>query len=272
MLYVIGNPIKHSFSPMIHNYWMMKYGIRLKYEQLLVRKADLERVVNEVRHNKVLGLNVTLPYKVQIIPYLDSLHETARESGAVNTVYKNKQKKIEGANTDGMGFCSYLEKDKSFNFNGKSILVLGAGGSARGIISEMVKRKTLKINVMNRTEKKAFEIVEFYKNQPTQIIAEKWNTDKPFENIDLIINTTSFGMGKNEHIKLNTQKLKQPTIVIDIIYNPRQTMFLEDQREKGFDVYNGIGMLVRQAAASFNFWFNIELNKNDITEIKKRIE
>lgn len=125
---------------------------------------------------------------------------------------------------------------------------------------------------MNRTEKKAFEIVEFYKNQPTQIIAEKWNTDKPFENIDLIINTTSFGMGKNEHIKLNTQKLKQPTIVIDIIYNPRQTMFLKDQKDKGFTVYNGIGMLVRQAAASFNFWFNIELNKNDITEIKKRIE
>ena len=272
MLYVIGNPIKHSYSPIIHNYWMAKYGIKLKYEQLLVRRGELEKVVNEVRHNNILGLNVTLPYKVEIIPYLDSLHETARESGAVNTVYKNKQKKIEGANTDGIGFCSYLEKDKQFNFNGKSILVLGAGGSAKGIISEMVKRKTLKINVMNRTEKKAVEIAEYLKKQTTQVIAEKWNTNKPFKNIDLIINTTSYGMRKNEHIKLNTQQLKQSTIFIDIIYNPRQTMFLKDQGNKGFRVYNGIGMLVRQAAASFNFWFNIELNINDIIEIEKRIE
>ena len=257
---------------MIHNYWMMKYGIKQKYEILLVKKEELGKIVNEVRHNNVLGLNVTLPHKVQIIPYLDTLHETARESGAVNTVYKNKHKKIEGANTDGIGFCSYLEQDECFNFKGKSILVLGAGGSAKGIISEMMKRKPLKIKVMNRTEKKSLEIAEYYKNQPTQVIAEKWNTNKPFENIDLIINTTSFGMEKTEHIKLNTQKLEQPTIVIDIIYNPRQTMFMKDQRNKGFTVYNGIGMLIRQAAASFNFWFNIELNKDDIAEIKRRIE
>ena len=272
MLYVIGNPIRHSFSPTIHNYWMNKYGIKNKYEQLLVRKEELEKVINEVRQNSILGLNVTLPYKVQIIPYLDSLHITARESGAVNTVYKNKQQKIEGANTDGIGLCSFLEKDKLFNFNGKSILVLGAGGSAKGIISEMVKKRTSKIKVMNRTAKNAFEIAEYYKNRSTEIIAEEWNTSKPFKNIDLIINTTSFGMGKNEHIKLNTHKLKKTTIVVDIIYNPKQTLFLKEQRDKGLTVYNGIGMLIRQAAASFNFWFNIELSKNDITEIEKRIE
>ena len=272
MLYVIGNPIKHSFSPMIHNYWMKKYGIKLKYEQMLVRKQELRKVINEVRDDNILGFNVTLPHKVEIIPYLDSLHDTARKSGAVNTVYKNRKKKIEGANTDGVGFCSYLEKDKRFNFYEKSILILGAGGSAKGIISEMVDRKISRINVMNRTEKKAEEIASQYKNHPTKVIAEKWNINKPLENVDLIVNTTSFGMEANEYIKLNTQNLKQSAIIIDIIYNPRQTMFLRDQRNRGFTVYNGIGMLIRQAAASFKFWFNIELNRNDIIEIEKIIE
>ena len=270
MLYVIGNPIKHSYSPIIHNSWIAKYGIKTKYNKLLVKESEIGGIIEDIRRRKIIGINVTLPYKETILSYLDTLHESARKSGAVNTIYRNGLNKVEGANTDGIGFCSYLEKDLSFDFYGKDILILGAGGSAKGIISELVKREVSQITIMNRTIQSAEKILEIYKKCNTRIIAKKWDTEKVDNKVKLVVNTTSFGMKEGEQINLNTTGLSRSTIFCDIIYNPPETLLLRTLRSKGFTAVNGLGMLIRQAAASFKFWFNIEPNPNDIRKVEKK--
>ena len=272
-LFVIGKPVKHSLSPLIHNYWIKKYQLGLEYKKMEVEKDLLASLVEKIRKGKITGLNITLPYKKDIIPYIDEISHTAKDIGAINTVFLRK-KKVYGENTDGVGFTRALEKKTKFNFSNKSIFVLGAGGASYGIISNLIKKKVRKIYVANRTSHKTKQLINFFQNKNKNLNLEfvDWKNLVPTSDVDLIINTTSLGMNENESLEIDTYNLREKVIFVDIVYNPKETELLKIFKKQGFICMNGLSMLIEQAAVSFELWFNISLNNKDIEEVKKICE
>ena len=237
-----------------------------------VEKESLPSLIENVRERKITGLNITLPYKKDIISYIDEVSYSAKDIGAINTVFKKN--KVYGENTDGIGFTRALEKKTKFNFSNKSIYILGAGGASYGIISELIKKKVKKIYVTNRTKQKTIQLINFFKTKNKEINLEfvEWKDLVPNSDVDLIINTTSFGMKDNECLKIDINNLKDTLIFVDIIYNPKETELLKLFKKEGFVCMNGLSMLIEQAAVSFELWFNISLNNKDIEEVKKICE
>ena len=272
-LFVIGKPIKHSLSPLIHNYWINKYELGLEYKKMEVERDLLPSLIENVRDKKITGLNITLPYKKDIISYIDEVSYSAKDIGAINTVFL-RGNKVYGENTDGIGFTRALEKKTKFNFSNKSIYILGAGGASYGIISELIGKNVEKIYVTNRTKQKTIQLIKHFKTKNKEIKLEfvEWKDLAPNSDVDLIINTTSFGMKDNECIKINMNNLRDTLIFVDIIYSPKETELLKLFKKEGFVCMNGLNMLIEQAAVSFELWFNISLNNKDIEEVKKICE
>ena len=270
-LCVIGKPLKHSFSPIIHNYWLRKYSKPYIYEKKEIDSSFLPNIISQMKNKKLIGVNVTIPYKRSVYNLLKNLDINAKKSKAVNTIYL-KNEKVFGQNTDGVGYCQALKQEMNFNVMNKNILVLGSGGASFGIVSELINRGVSKIIVSNRTLEKSYELIKNFKNKITKFEVMKWEELKPSSTTDLIINTTSFGMKKNQEIQVNIQNLKNSTIYSDIIYNPKKTLTMKIFEDKGFLTQNGLGMLVNQAAEAFRLWFNINLTKQDINEAKDLCE
>ena len=272
-LFVIGKPIKHSLSPLIHNYWINKYELGLEYKKMEVERDLLPSLIENVRDKKITGLNITLPYKKDIISYIDEVSYSAKDIGAINTVFL-RGNKVYGENTDGIGFTRALEKKTKFNFSNKSIYILGAGGASYGIISELIGKNVAKIYVTNRTKQKTIQLIKHFKTKNKEIKLEfvEWKDLAPNSDVDLIINTTSFGMKDNECIKINMNNLRDTLIFVDIIYSPKETELLKLFKKEGFVCMNGLNMLIEQAAVSFELWFNISLNNKDIEEVKNICE
>ena len=272
-LFVIGKPIKHSLSPLIHNYWINKYQLGLEYKKMEVEKELLPSLVENIREGKITGLNITLPYKKDIISYVDEVSHSAKDIGAINTVFL-RVNKVYGENTDGIGFTRALEKKTKFKFSNKSIYILGAGGASYGIISELIKKKVKKIYVTNRTKQRTIQLLNFFKSKNKEINLEfvEWEELMPNSDVDLIINTTSFGMKDNECLKIDINNIRDTLIFVDIIYSPKETELLKFFKKEGFVCMNGLSMLIEQAAVSFELWFNISLNNKDIEEVKKICE
>ncbi len=272
-LFVIGKPINHSLSPLIHNFWIKKHQIDLEYKKMEVDKDTLPSLIEKVRSREITGLNVTLPYKKDIIMYIDEISYSAKDIGAVNTIFLKKNK-VYGDNTDGIGFTRSLEKQTEFNFKNKSIYILGAGGASYGIISELIKKKIQTIYIANRTKQKTIQLINYFKSkdQDLNLKFADWEDLSPGSDVDLIINTTSFGMMENEFLEINIDNLKDTLILVDIIYNPKETELLKFFRKKGFFCMNGLNMLIEQAAVSFELWFKISLGNKDIEEVKKICE
>ena len=272
-LFVIGKPIKHSLSPLIHNYWINKYQLGLEYKKMEVEKELLPSLVENIREGKITGLNITLPYKKDIISYVDEVSHSAKDIGAINTVFL-RGNKVYGENTDGIGFTRALEKKTKFKFSNKSIYILGAGGASYGIISELIKKKVKKIYVTNRTKQRTIQLLNFFKSKNKEINLEfvEWEDLMPNSDVDLIINTTSFGMKDNECLKIDINNIRDTLIFVDIIYSPKETELLKLFKKEGFVCMNGLSMLIEQAAVSFELWFNISLNNKDIEEVKKICE
>lgn len=270
-LCVIGKPLKHSFSPIIHNYWLRKYSKPYIYEKKEIESSFLPDIISQMKNKKLIGVNVTIPYKRNVYNLLKNLDKNAKKSKAVNTIY-TKGEKVFGQNTDGVGYCQALKQEMNFDVMNKNILVLGSGGASFGIVSELINRGVSKIIVSNRTLEKSYELMKNFKNKITKFEVMRWEELKPSSNTDLIINTTSFGMKKNQEIQVNIQNLKNSTIYSDIIYNPKKTLTMKTFEDKGFLTQNGLGMLVNQAAEAFRLWFNINLTKQDINEAKDLCE
>ncbi len=270
-IYVIGKPIKHSMSPIIHNYWLTKYSKSHIYKKKEVNKAFLPQIIKQIKEHKIIGANITIPYKKDMFKLLDNLDKNAIQSKAVNTIYR-KENLIFGENTDGVGYCEALKREKKFEISNKNVLVLGSGGASFGIISELINRKVAKIVISNRTKKRGVELIEKFQNNDTKFKLIDWKKIEPDSSIDLIINTTSFGMNENETIKINMKNLKDSIIYSDIIYKPKKTQTMRIFERKGFITQNGLGMLVNQAAESFKLWFNINLTSQDIIEAKELCE
>ena len=271
-LLVIGNPVKHSKSPLIHNYWLKERKLDFVYDKRLVEENDLENIISDIKFNKIKGINITLPYKRLITKYCDEIEDNALNTGAINTLYK-KGNKLIGANTDGPGFCNALKEETQITFKNAKIFVIGAGGAARGILFEIIKQPVLEITIINRTIDKSIQLKKELDqlNKNILIKTQIWtNKTVPFD-YNLVINSSSYGMQLDEDLDINFSKIKKNSIICDIIYNPQETSFLKRAKKEEFKIINGLGMLVHQASESFQRWFNISLTNEEILEVKALI-
>ena len=252
---VIGNPIAHSLSPKLHNFWLNENNIKAIYDKEQLNENNLESIIQEFKNGKVDGINVTIPFKKSILPFLDQLTPIAKETQSVNTVFK-KDNKVFGDNTDVEGFRCAL-KHINYNAKNKKIFILGAGGVVTSIIKALKRIGVSEIILSNRTKKKADVIKEIY---PDLKIVE-WGETPDF---DMIINATSLGLKKTDEIKLNYKKLGPHKLFYDIIYNPAETNFLIEAKKFGNQVENGRMMFIYQAQLSFKIWHNIlpKINQN----------
>ena len=247
-LLVIGNPINHSLSPKLHNYWIKKYKIDAVYEKKLLNNNEIEGLIFNIREEKIHGINITVPFKKMVIPFLDELSEEAKISQSVNTVYK-KDNRIIGDNTDIEGFKCSLEKTEP-KIKNKKALILGAGGVVPSIIIALKRMQIEKIYLSNRTESKAMELK---KNFP-EIEIIKWGVTL---DSDIIINATSIGLRKGDEININYQKISKDSFFYDVIYNPPETNFLKNAKKHGGITKNGKMMFIYQAQKAFFIWHKV---------------
>ena len=253
--FVIGNPISHSLSPKLHNYWIKKNNIKAEYLKKELTLIELGEFVNEIKQKKIAGANITVPFKKSIIPYLDKLSPDAEKTQSVNTITVEKNNLI-GHNTDIFGFEQSFKKF-NFSIEKKRVFILGAGGVVPSIILALNNMNTSKISVSNRTKEKALSL----KDRFEKISVLNWGEIPEF---DIIINATSLGL-KNEIINLDLKNVGQNKIFYDVIYNPSETNFLNTGKKLGNLSENGKLMFIYQALASFELWHGIKPNIDEQT-------
>ena len=251
---VIGNPIEHSLSPTLHNYWIKNKGIDAIYEKQKLNENELEQIILQVKEKKIDGINVTVPFKKTIIPFLDKLSIEAKSTQSVNTIYL-KDNKVIGHNTDIVGFETSIKESK-YSLVNKEILILGAGGVVPSIIFALNKMKVSKIKISNRTKGKAENLKTIFKN--IEII--EWGE---VPNFDMIINATSIGLKKEDNLSLDFSSISKNSLFYDVIYNPRETNFLKIGKKLGNITMNGKLMFIYQALSAFNIWHGIEPEVNE---------
>ena len=253
---VIGNPINHSLSPELHNHWIKQNGLDAIYEKKKLNNNDLADLILSVKEENINGVNVTVPFKNAIIPYLDELSNEAKKTRSVNTIYL-KNKKVIGHNTDIEGFENAIQ-NINFNLKNKKIFILGAGGVVPSIIYASIKMGFSEIMISNRTERKAEEVKNIFDN----IKLVNWGETPDF---DVIINATSLGLKQNDKINLNFSKVGKNKLFYDVIYNPSETNFLKSGKKLGNKCENGKLMFIYQAFSAFKLWHGIEPSINDAT-------
>jgi len=266
---VIGNPIEHSQSPLIHNYWIKKYRlVDSVYEKRKTEKIDLKSIIEEIKNNKIAGANVTVPFKKAIIPYLDELDAAARDTQSVNTLHK-VDNKIIGYNTDTIGFLktvhdyyNFLTTKLAVDVQRKDFFILGAGGVTPSIITSLQSLIGISpgtIWVSNRTIENAKQLKKLF----PKIKLIKWGELPPIF-CDIIFNTSSVGLKKGENINIDFTNIDKKTLFYDLIYNPKETNFLRDARLRGNKTMNGQMMFLLQAKEAFRIWTNITPEIDDV--------
>jgi len=253
---VIGNPIKHSLSPELHNHWIKQNGLNAIYEKKKLDNNELESLILDVKRGNISGVNVTVPFKNAVIPYLDELSDEAKKTQSVNTIYL-KDKKTIGHNTDIEGFENAIKKI-NFNFNNKKILILGAGGVVPSLIYASMKMGSSEITISNRTKEKAERLKNIFNN----IKLINWGEVTDF---DVIINATSLGLNQKDKMKLDFTNIGENKLFYDVIYNPSETNFLKTGKILGNKYENGKLMFVYQAFSAFKLWHSIEPTVNNET-------
>jgi len=267
---VIGNPIEHSLSPKLHNYWIKKNNLDAGYDKKRLNESDIKGIIDEVKNGKIDGINVTVPFKKSVIPFLDKLTPLANETRSVNTIYKEKENAIDvvvGDNTDVGGFEQSLEYI-NYNVKNKKVFILGAGGVVPSILKALEKLEAAKVYISNRTKEKAKDLENYYKTS-LGLETLDWGQSPDF---DIIINATSLGLKNNDKIELDYKKHKpkffgKKKLFYDIIYNPAKTNFLLKGKELRNTTTNGKMMFICQAQLAFKIWHNI-LPKIDNETIK----
>ena len=272
ILCVIGHPIEHSMSPVMHNAALNDLSLDYVYLAFDVTPTDLEKEILGFKKSNIKGINVTIPHKETIIHYLDELDTLSKQIGAVNTV-KNEGGMLLGRNTDALGAKQALS-DAGFKIEGKKALILGAGGAARAI-SFALTEKIDEIFICNRTEERAIKLAKELQDK-TKIKAKgKDMSEKTLKtlasSVDILINTTPIGMYPKIDISpISKDLLNENLYVFDVIYNPLQTRLLKDAKEIGSKTLNGLDMFINQGALAFEWWTgkkpNVKLMKKKIIE------
>ena len=247
--FVIGNPIEHSLSPILHNYWIKNNSIDAIYEKEELNENELKKFISQIREKKINGINVTVPFKKSVIPYLDELSIEAQNTQSVNTIYLQNNKII-GHNTDIIGFETSVKKSK-YDLTNKEVFILGAGGVVPSIIFALIKMRVSKIIVSNRTKEKAVNLKNLFQN----IEIVDWGK---IPNFDMIINATSLGLKEIDKIDLDFSVISKNKFFYDVIYNPKETIFLKIAKSKGNIILNGKLMFIYQAQSAFNIWHGLE--------------
>lgn len=253
---VIGDPIEHSLSPIMHNAAFRELKLDYAYLAFHVPKELLKSAILGIAGLGMAGLNITIPHKLEVMKYLDHIDEDALLIGAVNTVV-NRDGKLIGYNTDGIGALEALKRN-GVQVKGKRIALLGAGGASRAVafkLSESAKS----ITILNRTKSRAVALAKTLgKNRDVEAKAEKLNDDnlgKTLSEIDVLVNTTSIGMWPDIGVSpVKKSLLPRGLTVFDIVYNPVQTRLLSDACKRDCKVVEGVDMLVYQGAAAFELW------------------
>jgi shikimate dehydrogenase len=256
---LIGHPVAHSLSPLIHNHLYQSLGLDIVYHAFDVLPDKIDAAVNGFLALGLIGFNVTVPYKETVYQLLDYIDLEAQIIGAVNTV-KVENGFLTGYNTDGQGFILHL-KNLGFSLNGKNIVILGAGGAARAIGVYIAKEEPASIHIVNRTYHKAKTLAQIINNYKSREIAKASEEITP--NADFIINTTTLGMWPHNRANpIHGQKLATHTVVCDIVYNPRQTAMLQYAKTQGCNTCDGFGMLIGQGLKAAEIWLGYPLPQN----------
>ena len=263
---IVGKPLSHSLSPLLHNFWFKKHNIKANYSLIEIEKDKIEYIIDKIRTKKLQGINVTTPYKQIVIPFLDIIVDDAKKTSSVNTIYLNSKNKIVGDNTDVYGFdYSFIEKIKNQDLLEKNILILGAGGVAPSIIYSLMKKKIKKIFISNRTVERA-EIIK--KKFPFVKVVLWEHINSRSEDMNIIINATSLGMKNGDNFNEPIKKFKTDLLYYDVVYNPLETTMLKNFKMKQIKTFNGLEMFLRQGQKSFFLW---NKNKPEIDEELKKI-
>ena len=251
---VIGNPIAHSKSPKLHNYWLSKYKINGFYIPFSVTNDKLETSIKSLIELGFSGVNITIPHKTSVLSFADSITDRAALIGAANTLYFSKSGKIHADNTDGYGFIqNIVDEIPDYDFYDKTALIYGAGGSARAIASALLSNGVKEVGITNRTRSKAQIISE---NLGAKVSVVDWRAaPDTITKVDIIINATSMGMVGQPDFSQPISRAKKTALVVDIVYNPLITGLIKEAKKLKLKTVGGIGMLINQAVPGFEHWF-----------------
>jgi shikimate dehydrogenase len=256
---IIGNPVKHSLSPLLHNYWFKKYDIEASYSIIEDAEDNLADIVKKIKDKSLIGVNVTLPFKQKIIIHADKIINDAETTGSVNTLLLDNSGAVVGENTDVFGLqAAYLKEID--NGSNKKALVIGAGGVSPSAILSLQKSGFKNISITNRTNEKCL----FLKKKFNYLNVFPWNNlQSEIGNFDIIINATSLGLKNGQDFDFDFHKCKNDATYIDTIYNPLKTKTLKFLEDQGLKVFNGLDMFIYQGQKSFYLWNKINPEIDD---------
>ncbi|WEG14202.1 shikimate dehydrogenase [Pullulanibacillus sp. KACC 23026] len=258
LLGVLGDPIGHSLSPIMHNRWYKEWNYPHYYHAFRLSKENLSDGVKGLKALQFKGFNVTIPHKVDILSLLDELDDEASELGAVNTVVQEKGR-LKGYNTDGRGLISAINEKWPTALEKAKVLMIGAGGASLGVALTLAKSGVSQVDVTNRTIEKAEAISQKCSPFVQTKALSLTEAEETLGTYTMVIQSTSLGMGPHglDQMPLVVNQLQKGTYCIDLIYNPLQTRWLKEAEEKGALTMNGLPMLVHQGALSFEHWFGV---------------
>ncbi|MEK3903097.1 MULTISPECIES: shikimate dehydrogenase [unclassified Paenibacillus] len=254
LLGVMGDPIAQSKSPLMHGAALQALGLSGAYVPLHITPDKLGDAVQAIRTLGFRGVNVTIPHKVAVMEYLDRLDSSAVDVGAVNTIV-NDNGILTGFNTDGIGYVRSLKTEAAPDLTGTRILVIGAGGAARGIVSALLKEQAASVLIVNRNEERARQLADSFSSRGSLCGAGMDAVPGVLGSMDIVINTTSVGMYPHmEDMPIDPSGLHEGMIVSDLIYNPLHTRLLTESLKRGCTVHGGLGMFVYQGAYALEYW------------------
>ena len=267
---IIGSPVEHSLSPILHNYWFNKYKVDAEYSLLEVSPDNLKDVIKKIRTKELNGVNVTLPYKQKIIPYIDKVVNDAESTNSVNTIFLDNKNEIVGENTDVFGLQAAYFKEIN-DLSKKKALVIGAGGVSSSIIFSLQKSNIKNISIINRTHEKSILLKKKFKS--LNILDWKF-LKQEITKFDIIINATSLGLKNNKEFDFNFENAKSNLIFIDTIYNPLETRTLQYLKKNKITTFNGLDMFLYQGQKSFYLWnkINPEIDEQLINLLKSKLQ
>jgi shikimate dehydrogenase len=258
---VMGWPVSHSRSPLMHNLWLKQHGIQGVYVPLPVQPERLPEALRGLRALGFAGCNLTIPHKVAAMALVDEIDPLARRMGAINTVVVEADGRLRGFNTDGFGFWqSLIDAQPQYRADAGPVAVLGAGGAARAVVLSLLERGAPRIRLLNRTEAKAQQLAAELGGEGVQGVVEvlPWSQrEAALQDCALLVNTTSLGMQGQPQLELRLNALPSGALVCDVIYVPLETPLLKQARERGHVTVNGLGMLMNQARPAFQAWFGV---------------